>query len=119
MVMKHYSPTGRKNHDRPLKRLLDTWDRNGSTSGPAPRQIYDDDENIKECDKRNSLISSKLHMISIFSNNDRHRVPKTFTPLHCTTPNYILNLLIVGNYNVSLVGSGYRHTETLVKKFPV
>ena len=23
-VMKHYSPTGRKNHGRPLKRLLDT-----------------------------------------------------------------------------------------------
>ena len=23
-VMKHYSPTGRMNHDRPLKRLLDT-----------------------------------------------------------------------------------------------
>ena len=23
-VMKHYSPTGRKNHDRPLKRHLDT-----------------------------------------------------------------------------------------------
>ena len=25
--MKHYSPTGRRNHGRPLKRLLDTWDR--------------------------------------------------------------------------------------------
>jgi len=23
-VMKYYSPTGRRNHDRPLKRLLDT-----------------------------------------------------------------------------------------------
>jgi hypothetical protein len=23
-VMKHYSPTGRRNHDRPLKRLVDT-----------------------------------------------------------------------------------------------
>jgi hypothetical protein len=23
-VMKHYSPTGRRNHNRPLKRLLDT-----------------------------------------------------------------------------------------------
>jgi len=42
-VMKHYSPTGRRNHGRPLKRLLDTWDRNGSTSGPTPWQIYDDD----------------------------------------------------------------------------
>jgi hypothetical protein len=46
-VMKHYSQTGRRNHDRPLKRLLDTWDRNGSTSGPSPWQIYDDDEFCK------------------------------------------------------------------------
>jgi len=35
-VMKHYSPTGRRNHARPLKRLLDTSDRNGSTSGSTP-----------------------------------------------------------------------------------
>ena len=41
-VMKHYSPTGRRNHGRLLKRLLDTWDRNGSTRGPTPWQIYDD-----------------------------------------------------------------------------
>jgi len=44
-VMKHYSPTGRRNRDRPLKRLLDTWDRNGSTSGLTPWQTYDDDDN--------------------------------------------------------------------------
>jgi len=43
-VMKCCSPTGRRNHGRPLKRLLDTWDRNGSTSGPTPWQIYDDDD---------------------------------------------------------------------------
>jgi len=29
------------NHGRPFMRLLDTWDRNGSTSGPTPWQIYD------------------------------------------------------------------------------
>jgi len=40
-VMKHYSPTGRRNHGRPLKRFLDTWDWNGSTSGPTQWQIYD------------------------------------------------------------------------------
>ena len=39
----HYSPTGRRNRVRPLKRLLDTWDRNGSTSGLTPWQTYDDD----------------------------------------------------------------------------
>ena len=43
-VMKYYSPTGRRNHGRPLKRLLDTWDRNGSTSGPTPWKIHDDDD---------------------------------------------------------------------------
>ena len=42
-VMKHYSPTGSRNHGRPLERLLDTWDRNGSTNGPTPWKIYDDD----------------------------------------------------------------------------
>jgi hypothetical protein len=41
--MKHYCPTVRRNNGRPLKRLLETWDRNGSTSGPTPWQIYVDD----------------------------------------------------------------------------
>ena len=35
-VMKHYSPVGRWNYGRLLKRLLDTRDQNGSTSGPTP-----------------------------------------------------------------------------------
>jgi len=35
-VMKHYSPTGRRNHGSSLKRLLDAGDENGSTSGPTP-----------------------------------------------------------------------------------
>ena len=43
-VTKHYSPTGRRNHGRSLKRFLGTWDRNESTSGPTPWQIYDDDD---------------------------------------------------------------------------
>ena len=43
-VMKHYSPTGRRNHGRTFKRLRDTWDRNGSTSGPTAWQICDDDD---------------------------------------------------------------------------
>ena len=51
-VMKHYSPTGRRNHDRSLKRLLDTWDRNGSTSGPTPWQIYDDDDDDDDDDEK-------------------------------------------------------------------
>jgi len=43
-VMKHYSPTGRRNHGRSLKRLLGMVNRNGSTSDPTVRQIYDDDD---------------------------------------------------------------------------
>ena len=45
-VMKHYSVTGRRNYGRTLKRLLDTWDRNGSKSGPNPWQIYNDDDDV-------------------------------------------------------------------------
>jgi hypothetical protein len=43
---------------------------------------------MQECDKRNSRIRSKLCIIYISSNNDRHPVTKTFTPLHYTSPNY-------------------------------
>jgi len=39
---------------------------------------------MKECDKRNNHTNSKLHMIYISSNNDRHPVTKTFIPLHYT-----------------------------------
>ena len=49
-VMKHNSPTGRRNHCRPLKRLLDTWDRNGPTSGPTAWQIWDDDDDDDDDD---------------------------------------------------------------------
>ena len=52
-VMKHYYPAGRKNHGRPLKRLLDTRDRNGSTSGPTAWQIYDDDDDDDDVNERN------------------------------------------------------------------
>ena len=38
----------------------------------------------KECES-----SSKLHMICISTNNDRHSVPKTFTPLHYTCRHFI------------------------------
>ena len=43
---------------------------------------------MKECDKPNSHISTKLHMICISSDNDRHLVIQTFTPLttlYCTS----------------------------------
>ena len=48
--MKQYSPTGRRNHGRPLKRLLDKWDRNGSTIGPTAWKIDDDDDDYDDDD---------------------------------------------------------------------
>ena len=50
-VMKHYCPTGRRNLGRPLKRLLDMWDRNGSASGPNLWQTYDDDNDDDDDDE--------------------------------------------------------------------
>ena len=43
-------------------------------------------KNMKECDKRRSHKSRKLHMFYISSNNVRHPVTKLFTTLHPTTP---------------------------------
>jgi len=43
---------------------------------------------MKEYDKLKSQISSKLPMIYMSSNNDRHPVTKIFTTLHYTSPNY-------------------------------
>jgi len=64
-VMKYYSPTGTRNHGRSLKRLLDTWDQNGSTSGPTPWKIHgggggggdDDDDDDDDTLKINSVHS--------------------------------------------------------------
>ena len=42
-------------------------------------------KNTKECDRRKSHISSKLHMIYTSSKNIIHPVTKTFTILHPTT----------------------------------
>jgi hypothetical protein len=53
-VMKQYYGTGRRNYGRRLKRLLDTWERNGSTSGPTAWQIYgdgDDDDDDDDDDE--------------------------------------------------------------------
>ena len=54
-IMKHYSPTGRRNRGRPLKRLLDTWDRNGSTSGLTAWQTYDDDDHDENRESYNFI----------------------------------------------------------------
>jgi len=56
-IMKRYSPTGRRDRGRTPKRLLDTWDRNGSTSGLTPWQTYDDDD---DDDKKPTLCTKFL-----------------------------------------------------------
>ena len=60
-VMKQYFPTGRRNHGRPLKRLLDAWDRNGSTSGPTAWKIDDDDDECNGKIFRCFLINCEVH----------------------------------------------------------
>jgi len=65
-VMKHYSPTGRRNHVRSLKRLLDTWDRNGSTNGPAPWQIDDDDGDDLYCHCSTLVPTFDMHFTGFY-----------------------------------------------------
>jgi hypothetical protein len=69
-VMKHYSPTGRRNRGRPLNRLLDTWDRNGSTSGPTPWQIYYDDDDDDDDDDDEDDFGYWLTTAAVGSNNN-------------------------------------------------
>jgi hypothetical protein len=68
-VMKRYSPIGRRNHGRLLKRLLDTWDRNGSTSGPTPWQIYDDDDDDDDDDVLECFTCFSWESNSCLANN--------------------------------------------------
>ena len=50
--------------------------------------------NLKECAKRNSHISNRLHRISISSNNDKHPVTENYTTLHFT--------ILVDTYELSI-----------------
>ena len=54
-VMKSYSPTGRRNQGRPLTRFLDTWDRNGSTSGPTAWQTCDNEDDDDDYENQGGL----------------------------------------------------------------
>jgi len=62
-VMKHYCPTGRRNHGRKLKRLLDTWDRNGSTGGLTAWQIYGDDDDDDDDDDEKITERGNIAMV--------------------------------------------------------
>jgi hypothetical protein len=68
---------------------------------------------MKECDKRNSHISSKLHMIYIFSNDDRQAVTKTFTTLHYTSPNYTALFYTCRHFISSQINFTQLHFTTL------
>ena len=63
MVMKQYFPSGRRNNGRPLKRLVDTWDRNGSTSGQIPWQIDDDNDHPSTVHYFIKIISSQKYSL--------------------------------------------------------
>jgi len=47
-------------------------------------------KNMTEYDKRKSHESSKIHVISISSNNVRHPVTKIFTTLHYTSLHFTI-----------------------------
>ena len=49
-ALKYYSPTGRRNKWRHLKRLLDMWDPNGSTGSITVCWLDDDDDDDDDDD---------------------------------------------------------------------
>ena len=69
-------------HGRPLKRLLDTWDWNGSTSGPTPWKIYgdgdDDDDDDDDRDFELLLICSQLQHNALWNLDLTHTKPLWF-----------------------------------------
>jgi hypothetical protein len=64
-VVKQYCPTGRRNHGRPLKRLLVSWDRNRSASSPTPWQVYDDDKRVLLTEYILNLTKAKRKKLAI------------------------------------------------------
>jgi hypothetical protein len=93
--MKHYSPTGRRNHGRPLKRLLDTWNRNGSTSGPTPWQIYDED------DDDDVWKSGKFQILRVILNEDNSNQIDLQERIKNANKTYEMLQKFVKNRNVS------------------
>ena len=92
-VMKYYSPTGRRNHGRPLKRLLDTWDRNGSTSGPTPWKIYDEDDDDDD-DLPNTwrgVLFEKLAVPRLVRKLPKFKEARWLTVVHRAVCNYSLS----------------------------
>jgi len=95
-IMKHYSPTGRRNRGRPLKRLLDTWDRNGSTSGLTPWQTYHDDpcRNVTSCSSADNCHIIRKPLVLKLEAVDSS---EPLVPTYQTTRDYITVNWLFGN----------------------
>jgi hypothetical protein len=85
----HYSPTGRRNHGKPLKRLLDTWDRKGWTSGPTPWHI------LSSSSSSSSIYLSVMMMIMTHKVKILHlsssSTTNCSTSFHSTQTSYTIN----------------------------
>jgi hypothetical protein len=57
-------PEGRRTQRRPLKILLDVWGQNGSTSGPNPCWLDDDDGGDDYSNKNKCIVSANPRLIS-------------------------------------------------------
>ena len=79
----YYSPTGRRNHGRPLKRLLDTWDQNRSTSGPTPWKIDDDDDDDDDDNDDDKVFKPFIDVWCYYTNNT-HFLSQTFHDIWMT-----------------------------------
>jgi hypothetical protein len=60
-------------------------------------------KNMKECDKRESHISNKLHVIYTSSNNIRRPVTKNFTTLHTTLHPTTLHFITLVDTSIPLI----------------
>jgi hypothetical protein len=66
-ILKNYTPKSRRTQQRPMKRLLDKWDRKGSTSGPISWQLHDDDDD--DDDSNLALKASQTEITFIWVND--------------------------------------------------
>ena len=78
---------------------------------------------MKECDERKSHLSSKLHIIDISSDIEKHPVTKTFTTRHYTSPNYTSLHYTSRHFTFSHLNFTQLHFNTLTSglspfKFP-
>ena len=56
-ILNKFIPKARRNQERPLLRLLDVQDWNGTTGGRTACQLHDDDDGGGDDDDENLLIN--------------------------------------------------------------